>query len=274
MEAQGRAFAVLELWGPEDEVALALALLVELGSTGAVEDSANGRYRAYFPPSVSLNTVIDDLESTFSEVSYRLLPGLPDRDWLSEWKKSLAGIAIGETVFVHPTWQASPETGRKTIRIDPEQAFGTGLHDTTRLMIELLERWVTGGMSVLDVGTGTGILAMAAVKLGASLVLAIDPDPAAADCAIKNVALNHLGGLVTVECAGLEDYDRLRSDLVVANLSASLVSSALARLDSDVALFSGILVEEVDELIARLPHPYSLSEEWSAGEWSALVLTR
>ena len=273
MEAPKRAFAVFELWGPQDEVELALAFLVENGSTGAEEDPANGRHKVYFPASIPLTKLTDELETAFSGVSYRSLPELPDLDWLSEWKKGLTGLALGETFFVHPTWQASPDIERKILRIDPEQAFGTGLHDTTRLSLELVERWLSPGVSVLDIGTGTGILAMAAAALGARSVMALEPDPAAAECARKNVKLNELGGLVSVECTSFETYERLEAD-VVANVNASVLSRALPCLDSDVAILSGLLVEDVDELTAQLKDPYVVSEEWSASEWSALVVTR
>ncbi len=274
MEAPKRAFAVFELWGPQDEVELALAFLVENGSTGAEEDPASGRHKVYFPASIPLTKLTDELETAFSEVSFRSLPELPDRDWLSEWKKGLTGLVLGETFFVHPTWQDSPGIERRILRIDPEQAFGTGLHDTTRLSLELVERWLSPGVSVLDIGTGTGILAMAAAALGARSVMALEPDPAAAECARKNVELNELAGLVTVECTGFETYERLEADLVVANVNASVLSRALPCLDSDVAILSGLLVEDVDELTAEQKGPYVVSEEWRAGEWSALVVTR
>jgi ribosomal protein L11 methyltransferase len=274
MEAPERAFAVLEIWGPESAIELALVFLVARGSTGAEEDVTDGHYKVYFPASTILPPVIENLESAFPELSHRILPGIPDRDWLSEWKKTLTGIALGERFFVHPTWQSSPEIGRDILRIDPEQAFGTGLHDTTRLSIELLERWVRPGANVLDVGAGTGILAMVAARLGARSVHAIEPDPEAAACARRNVLINDLARLVTVECIGFEACEHLSADIVVANVNRPVLCRALARLDGDVVILSGLLVEEVDELIAELPPAYALSEEWSAGEWSALVLMR
>ena len=274
MEASKRAFAVIELWGPQDEVDLALAFLVENGSTGVEEDQSNGRHKVYFPASILSTRLTDELKTVFSRVSYRNLSELPDRDWLSEWKQSLTGIALGDRFFVHPTWQASPDIERTILRIDPQQAFGTGLHDTTRLSLELVERWLTPETSVLDIGTGTGILAMAAANLGARSVKALEPDPAAAECARKNVELNQLGGVVTVECTGFETYERLEADVVVANTNASILLEVLPRLDSDIAILSGLLVDDLEELTALLKSPYAVSEEWSAGEWSALVVTR
>jgi ribosomal protein L11 methyltransferase len=130
------------------------------------------------------------------------------------------------------------------------------------------------GVSVLDIGTGPGILAMATATLGARSVVALEPDPAAANYARKYVKLHELAGLVTVECTGFDTYERLEADVVVANVNASVLSRAIPCLDSDIAILSGLLVEEVEDLTAKRKGSYVVSEEWSAGEWAALVVTR
>jgi hypothetical protein len=106
MEAPKRAFAVCELWGPPEDVELALAFLVENGSTGSEKDPANGRHQVYSPASIPMINLMGELDTVSSAVSYRSLPELPDRDWLSEWNRGFTGLVLGETFFVHPTQQS------------------------------------------------------------------------------------------------------------------------------------------------------------------------
>jgi len=184
---------------------------------------------------------------------------LPDRDWNAEWARQVKPLRIGRRVVIRPSWEpVSLGNGDLEVIIDPKQAFGTGHHATTRLMIELLEDLVHGGERVLDVGTGSGILAMVALRLGASAALGIDNDPVAIDCAREYAALNRFGRelhLMAMPLHGMASRSGESFDLILANLDRATLcesSPALVRyLDAGARLLlSGLLTEQQDEVTA------------------------
>jgi ribosomal protein L11 methyltransferase len=125
---------------------------------------------------------------------------LADADWAEAWKTSYDVLRVGHRLVIKPTWRNyTPQTDDLIITLDPGMAFGSGLHPTTRLCLGVIEDHLIPGATVLDVGTGSGILAIAAAQLGASRVLALDTDPMAVQVARENVALNHVEPVVHVE---------------------------------------------------------------------------
>ncbi len=152
---------------------------------------------------------------------------LSEEDWAKAWRKQFHVLHIGERMVICPTWlQYSPKPGELVVRLDPSMAFGTGLHPTTRMCLELLERLVRPGMHVLDLGTGTGILAIAAAKLGAGRVKALDIDPVAVGIARENTSLNGVEARVipgegTINTANT--VSRPAYDLIVANITAKTI---------------------------------------------------
>jgi len=151
-----------------------------------------------------------------------------EEEWAEAWKRFFGVERIGRRLVVCPTWiDYAPREGEVLIQIDPGMAFGTGQHPTTRLCLEALEARLRPGHTVLDVGTGSGILAVAAALLGAARVVALDIDPVAVAAARQNVALNGLEGRVRVLEASLtaggplDDDDGSRFDLVLANISSA-----------------------------------------------------
>jgi ribosomal protein L11 methyltransferase len=265
------SYPVLELEGPEDDRELALALAMEFGCLGAVE-SATERFRAFFPEGAPLPALVREIEKVLPRLSCRLPPPEPARDWLTEWKATLTGFGLGESFFVLPTWRSGPSIDRSILRIDPERAFGTGTHDTTRLAASLLERFVSPGARVIDLGAGTGILAMAAARLGAGSVTALDPDEDACRCARGNFDRNGLSGVIRLECHGYEDLDALEADLIVANVNRTVLGRAIERLNAATIILSGLLAEELDDFSRSLPRAMVTREAWTAGDWGALVL--
>lgn len=144
---------------------------------------------------------------------------LQDRDWNARWAESLQPIKLGRRILIRQSWNAAaiPEGGFELI-IDPKRAFGTGYHATTQLMAEWLEDKVRAGGRVLDVGTGSGILAMVALRLGATSALAIDQDPEAIECAREYAAVNGFGAALELRVTELAELEREEFDLVLANL--------------------------------------------------------
>jgi ribosomal protein L11 methyltransferase len=267
------SYPVLDIDGGPREIELALSVLSDWGCLGAEEHSANGSLRAFFPEETDVAEIARDLGHRVPGIDCREAAPQPVEDWLAAWKASFTGFALGERFFILPTWRPPVSINRIVLRLDPEQAFGTGTHDTTRLAASLLERLVRPGHRVIDLGAGTGILAMVAAHRGAAEVVAIEPDEDAARCARDNVARNGLER-IRVENAGYESYEGLDSDLIVANITRPILEEAILRMRAPILVLSGLLVEEVDEFQARLPARFTARETWTSGEWAAMVLTQ
>lgn len=211
---------------------------------------------------------------------------LAEEDWAEAWKKFFYVQRIGERVVIKPTWreyQAAPH--EVVLELDPGMAFGTGLHPTTRMCLRACERFVSEGMRVLDVGTGSGILALAAAKLGAASVVALEVDPVAADVARKNVALNGMGGLISVYQGSLErlnevDGGNSRFDLVLANIIASVIVHLAQGLHDALApegrlVASGIIADrELEVRDALEATGLDVEEVVTEGDWRAMVCRR
>lgn len=204
-----------------------------------------------------------------------------DSEWLYKWQEYFRPARIGERIVVKPGWEEyEPEEGDLVIEMDPGMAFGSGLHETTSMCIKALEKYTHEGAKVLDVGSGTGILAMAAVMLGAENALGIDIDDEAVRVGAENVARNGLEDRVAVRKGDLMagvDYD---ADIIVANLMADLViklaPAAAAQLKSGgIFITSGILdikEEAVTEAVSQAG--FDIIEVLADGEWRAVVAGR
>jgi ribosomal protein L11 methyltransferase len=205
-----------------------------------------------------------------------------EEDWDTAWRRGLGPVQATPRIIVHPSWcpvaAAPPQV---SVCIDPKMAFGTGGHETTRLCLRALEELVDGRSCCLDLGTGSGILAIAAAKLGAACVLALDTDPRAVENARENLTLNGVDDgrievlLGSLECAGGRTFS-----LIVANIQRSVLVPLLAGLANCLTpgghlVLSGLLAPEVDACrqavgAAGLRVVRGLAE----GEWACLVGTR
>ena len=182
----------------------------------------------------------------------------PAENWNARWTALVKPIRIGQRIMIRPSWDAantSPE-GIEII-LDPKQAFGTGHHATTQLLLEWLEEVIRGEEEVLDVGTGSGILAMVALKLGAKFALGIDHDPIAIECAREYARVNNFKENLQLQAQDLENIDNKTFDLILANLDRrTLLNHAmhLQRVKSPktLLLLSGILAEDQIDLTERL----------------------
>jgi ribosomal protein L11 methyltransferase len=149
---------------------------------------------------------------------------MEDCDWANNWKKYYHTLRVGDNLVVKPSWENYvPGSGEVVLEMDPGMAFGCGTHPSTTLCLQLLEEVIRGGETVYDVGTGSGILAVAAARLGASLVLAVDMDSVAVKVARENIDLNGVGSTVRVFEGNLLDAVHEPADVIVANIVANVI---------------------------------------------------
>jgi ribosomal protein L11 methyltransferase len=206
---------------------------------------------------------------------------VPSQDWNAQWARSVKPLRIGRLV-IRPSWEpVQPAADEIDIVLDPKQAFGTGHHATTRILLEWLQDDIRGGETVLDVGAGSAILAMAAVKLGAASAVGVECDPVAVDCAREYVALNGLSGRVELVCGTMTDLAQgVTADLVMANLDRQtllMLADDFARYaDSGARLMlSGVLVDQEADVVDRYSDlGLARAKRREAEGWVALELVR
>lgn len=203
---------------------------------------------------------------------------IDDQDWMNSYKDHFKTIQLTDNIIVKPSWEEIPEGNtKKVLELDPGMAFGTGDHATTSLCAKLMDKAGCQGKDVLDVGTGSGILAICADLLGAEHVLGIDIDPIAVEVAKENGGYNHCGDNVKFIQGDLTKGTDFKADIVVANLMAEIVimlAEAVKKHMKPGAIFisSGILVEKekkVTDAFERLG--LEVIEIQEEGEWSAIV---
>jgi ribosomal protein L11 methyltransferase len=230
----------------------------------------------------------DEKRSAVRELLTRVLgPQAPEpvyrsireNNWNQDWENSIRPIEIGDRFLIAPSWckLESEAHGRLVLRIDPKMSFGTGYHESTRLMLRLLERYVLAGSVILDVGTGTGILAIAAVKLGASEALGLEIDPWAIENARENVALNGLSGKVRISDERVSELPPSCVDLVAANLTLNTILQFLKNFHSALStegtlLVSGLLKPDREQMEhALIDHGFRILEVLPENEWIAVA---
>lgn len=206
---------------------------------------------------------------------------VPDRDWNEEWEKSIRPIEIGERFVVRPSWAPYENRDQRiVIQIDPKMSFGTGFHESTRLMMSLLERYVQPGFSVLDVGTGTGILAIAAARLGSGRVLGIDNDDWSISNSKENIRANGLEDRIDISGTPAENLSDLSFNLLAANLTLNTISELLPRFHrllvlNGMLLISGFLVTDREAMIGRASSArFFVVDEESENGWLAIAARR
>lgn len=239
--------------------------------------------RAYLPSSELGAVLTDNLRLSMEAFPAVELTARPiyEEDWSVSWRQFFGVVDTGRIVII-PSWiEHQVEPGQVPIFLDPGRAFGTGHHETTRLCLQALAELVRPGMSVLDVGTGSGVLAIAAAKLGASHVAAIDLDPIAIEVALENCETNGMAASIAVSARQLDASDpRAPYDVVVANISTDanigLASAfaAVTRPGSHLVL-SGILSKDADSVTSAMSgHGFDLVSVREERDWALLHYTK
>ena len=214
------------------------------------------------------------------DVEALTVTAIAEEDWANAWRVHYQVHRVGKRLVIKPSWQEyQPRPGDVVVDLDPGMAFGTGLHPTTQLCLRALERYVQSGMRVLDVGTGSGILAIAAVKLGAAQALGLDLDAIAVSAARENVARNALSGAITVRLGTLDQDGETGGgyDLVVANITARVIAGLAQALAGALAahgrlVLSGIIADQESLVRGALRGAgLKLVARHVAGDWLALI---
>ena len=215
---------------------------------------------------------------------------IEDQNWMNAWKTHYKPIKIGEQLIIVPTWLESPDPGRIPIQIDPGMAFGTGTHPSTQLCLEIMDRMVSGqylksgSWELIDVGCGSGIIAIAGLKLGARAAAGVDLDEAAIKASQENARANGISKNLFLSIGSVPEIlsgsMKIRNaELVVVNILAPVI---IQLLDSGLAdlikpegklILSGILEEQANDVLAAvLAHRLQLVEKRFMGDWVAMVI--
>ena len=201
-----------------------------------------------------------------------------DEEWAESWKKYYHPIKVGERVVIVPAWEKyEKKENELPLIMDPGMAFGSGTHETTRLVMTEIEKYIKPGCTVLDVGTGSGILSIAASLLGASSVNAYDIDPTAVRIAKENAEINRCGNIKVDVSDLLSNVERKQYDLICANIVADIIIRMSAELykyshKDTVFIASGILSERRDEVLSAMKKtPFSYVSEKEENGWCVLV---
>lgn len=242
--------------------------------------------KAYFNIDTEVETVMEEIRQKVEEAKGFGVPfgdveilskEVNEADWANEWKKYYKPIKVGERFVIKPLWEEyTAKEGEIILHMDPGMAFGTGTHETTRMCLEAVEDYMRADTTVFDIGTGSGILAIGASKLGAKEVVGVDLDIVAVDSAKENVGHNALDN-VSILHGNLMDVVEGQADIIVANIIAEIILVLLPDVklklkDQGVFISSGIIREKeamVKEALAK--EGFSVLETRHQGEWVCIV---
>lgn len=286
-------------------------ILVESGSQGvAIEDSADylgpvGKYgelfpeveqsdmikiTAYYPESMAIEAIKSEVSQAIRQLpDFGLKTGqmslshheLAEADWAENWKRYYQPTRISHDLTIVPSWtDYQPSQGEKIIKLDPGMAFGTGTHPTTKMSLYALEQVLRGGETVLDVGTGSGVLSIASSLLGAKAIYAYDLDDVAVRVAQENIALNPDMGNIHAAIGNLLEGVDQEADVIVANILADILvnlTDDAYRLvkDEGYLILSGIIAEKLDLVLeAAYSSGFLLETQMMQGEWHTLIFKK
>lgn len=246
---------------------------------------------AYFPENEELPKKLKAVEDSLAEMEKRTgescrigttcFRPVSDSDWENEWKQFFHVARVTESLVIKPSWEkyeALPED--VVIELDPGMAFGTGTHHTTCLCLGRLEKIIRPGMTVFDVGTGSGILALGAAKFGAAKVIAVDLDETAVRVARENVAANGLDSVIEVKRGNLLDVVEGKSDVIIANIIADVIIDFLPRVSAGLKpqgsfVASGIIAERLEDVTAAARKSgFTVDTVDTRGGWVVMQMRR
>ena len=244
------------------------------------QDRTKGRIHIYISPEDNPNEAVAFLRERLSAegIDHEIYSDDCDvESYLENWKKYFKPINIGEKLLIRPIWRDDydPE-GRIVLNLDPGVAFGTGTHETTRLCLEALEKYVQPGFKMLDVGCGSGILSVAGLLLGAQSAVGIDIDELAVKASIENAERNNVNERYSAINGNLADKISGTFDIITANIVADaiiMLSKDIVRCmdENTVYIMSGIIDTRLDDVISSLPDSLEITDRYEEKGWLCLV---
>jgi ribosomal protein L11 methyltransferase len=282
----GKTYLEISVSAGERQREMLIPTMVELGCEGFQEtDNALLCYidksRWSDAQAHNLESALRDLLHVISANAAVTIREIPETNWNADWEQSIQPINVGDRFLISPSWHNPPNPdNRMMIRIDPKMSFGTGYHETTRLVVCLLEKHTRPGMRMLDVGTGTGILAIAAVKLGAVSAEGIDNDEWSISNGAENTALNGVDRAVRISDTTLDAFGDGSFDLIAANITLNTNIGMLPdfrRLlcPGGTAILSGFLETDRDTILKAVQqNNFELTGQSRENEWLALAIRK
>ena len=254
----------LEITGVSEEVNC-IKVFAEGSSTLSTEDLSN-ELEKLVVQKVLLNYIVEENL-------------IEDKNWNEEWEKSLNIIKVSDRIVVKPTFREySKAAGEIVINIVPKMSFGTGEHQTTKLVIQLLEKYLEPGARLLDVGSGTGILSIVAVKLGAKSAVAVDNDEWCFENGNENCALNGVEEKIKIVLGEIKDIHESEFDLITANIQKNILiliaeEIKLKMNKKGMVILSGLLMNDEEDIVqAYMKFGFELVEKKQMDEWISLVM--
>jgi len=267
---------------PDDTVRELLSFqLHELGFTGFLE-SVTG-FHCYIPKALWNDAVREKFVLIVKEkqplpVAISAISEIENQNWNRQWEESILPVEVSKNIVITPSWHSLPgEKGKIVLVIDPKMSFGTGYHESTRLMLRMMERYITPNSLALDVGTGTGILAIAAVKLGSQRAIGIDIDEWSYDNANENVRRNECEQHVEIRAGSMDVVRETRFNFILANITRNVITELLPSMTEKIErtgtlLLSGLLASDraiIEKLLRERSYGVlSIDEE---NEWIGIA---
>lgn len=271
----------IEDYSDLEEAALSIAHIDLIDDELIAKDRTRAILHLYISPEENPMEAISFLEERYRSVGIDYAiekSSVKESDWSDNWKQYFKPLEIGNRLAVCPSWESyENRDGRHVLTIDPGAAFGTGAHDTTRLCLTVLDRLCRPGQTLLDVGCGSGILAISALLLGCDSAVGVDIDPLAVKVAKENASLNGLSDRTEFVCGDLVEAVTGQYDLVCANIVADVIiqlcDSVLPFLkDEGLFLCSGIIDSRESDVLEKLEQVgLRVRDRAESGGWVALV---
>lgn len=277
-------FVNIELNIPEESYDLAYLVLGEYPIQG-IEERLDQLYISFkkedWDNQDFANSIISGLRDYDVTASIGKIEIIEQQNWNEQWEQSLEPVAVSARITITPEWHKETVSAPIPLIINPKMSFGTGYHPTTRMTTRFVEKYTQPGSKWIDVGTGTGVLAIAAVKLGAESVYAFDNDPWSIENAIENVELNGVNESVKVEQADIFTIELPTADGIAANLYRNILIPNFSKLRAVLSsaespmIISGVLVYDAEEIIAEAKKAgFQYVETEQEDEWVAIVFVK
>ncbi len=258
--------------------------LFDLGALGTQErdECVEGYFSSDFEPSLLKNEIqlySDEIRELGFQVHKIQIENIPYQNWNESWQAYFQPVQVTDSLIVKPPWiELELKSGQIFVDIQPKMAFGTGTHETTQLCLQLLQNNIKDGMTLLDIGTGSGILSIASIKLGALSALGVDIEEESIENAEENSLLNKTNKQTQFLLGSLDVIPNQKFDIILANVNCRVLSEIVSEIfpfghKGSLLILSGILEEEEDKILKALdPLPAQILKKQVMGEWMALAV--